>query len=155
MHEMIEKIEGFEKKLLDEAISLSENGDAGAVATVGAIVDMVKDLAEAKKNCFKACYYKSVVDAMDEQSGREDRDGYNPRRYSTGRYAPAGKGHISGYMPPLMDETHRMGYVEGAHNTMTSSVHTEPLMQDIRRMIADAPESERQHLKREVDKMFS
>ena len=31
---------------------------------IGELVDMVKDLAEAEKNCHKATYYETVVDAM-------------------------------------------------------------------------------------------
>lgn len=42
------------------------NGDLANVDTqeLGAVVDMVKDLAEAKKDCLKACYYKTVIEAM-------------------------------------------------------------------------------------------
>lgn len=35
---------------------------------MGQVIDMIKDLAEAEKACWEACYYKSVVDAMDEES---------------------------------------------------------------------------------------
>lgn len=75
------------------------------VCETGQVVDMIKDLAEAEKCCWEACYYKSVSEAMeehDEEYDENDRSGYNNRRYSSGRYAPAGRGHISGY--PMRDK---------------------------------------------------
>lgn len=102
---------------------------------VGQVVDMIKDLAQAEKDCMEACYYKSVVGAMDDYGFENEgeieeygRMGYDTRRYSSGRYAPKGAGHYSpvhgrrGYtMPPaghipsyMMDNSapheHRMGY---------------------------------------------
>lgn len=35
---------------------------------VGQIVDMIKDLSEAEEKCWKACYYKSVVENMNQSS---------------------------------------------------------------------------------------
>lgn len=66
----------------------------------GEVIDMIKDLAEAEEKCMKACYYKKVIEAMDDWDGEmpeefemifdEDdhgRRGYNPNRSSrTGRY---------------------------------------------------------------------
>lgn len=89
---------------------------------LGEVVDMIKDLAEAEKCCYEACYYKSVIKAMEEyeEDDEEGRMGYNSRRYASGRYAPAGHGHLSGYTAPhhmgnwpymdSMDENMRMGY---------------------------------------------
>lgn len=108
---------------------------------MGEVVDMIKDLAEAEEKCWKACYYKSIVCAM-KKSEEEDemmmklamsgeggddmmdyrrgmRRGYDNWRYSSGRFAPTGRGHRSGYMPmdddmdPWMDEAQRMGYDGG------------------------------------------
>lgn len=88
---------------------------------VGQVVDMIKDLAEAEEKCWKACYYKKLIEEMDEEEeyegDEEYRMGYNSRRYASGRYAPKGRGHISGYRPypdyegPWRDEMtdeHRM-----------------------------------------------
>lgn len=104
------------------------------VETTGKIVDMIKDLAQAEKDCMEACYYKTVVGAMDDygfeneiEIEAEGRMGYDTRRYSNGRYAPKGAGHYSpvhgrsGYtpmpthMPPYMmnnsnPHEYRMGY---------------------------------------------
>lgn len=81
---------------------------------MGAVVDMIKDLAEAKEKLWKACYYKEIVEAMDEYEEDEEekefiehilrkmehgeqltdheRMGYDRWRYSSGRYAPKGRG---------------------------------------------------------------
>lgn len=40
-------------------------------------VDMVKDLAEAEKNCWEAEYYRSVAEAMEGQSGYGPQMGYD------------------------------------------------------------------------------
>lgn len=75
------------------------------VKEAGEVVDMIKDLCEAEKCIMEACYYKSVVNAMEEGS-EEPRygevAGYNHNRYSSGRYAPSGHGHMSGYTPEHM-----------------------------------------------------
>lgn len=44
---------------------------------MGEVVDMIKDIYEAEKDCAKAKYYKSVVKAMDGR-GRSERLGYIP-----------------------------------------------------------------------------
>lgn len=110
------------------------------ICRIGQIVDMIKDLAQAEKDCKEGCYYEAVVDAMYDygfegefEIEAEGRMGYDTRRYSSGRYAPKGKGHYSpvhGYtpnmpthIPPYMmdnstpDHMNRMGYpMDGGHN---------------------------------------
>lgn len=65
----------------------------------GQVVDMIKDLAEAEEKCVKACYYASIIKAMEEAEEHDDRMGYNSRRYASGRYAPKGRGMRMGYVP--------------------------------------------------------
>lgn len=91
---------------------------------LGELVDMVKDMAETKRNCWEACYYQTVTEAMEEYDD-EDSMGYNPNRYASGRYAPSGRGsRMRGFMPSpngKMMDTKRgaedwypgMDYVEG------------------------------------------
>lgn len=91
---------------------------------VGEVVDMIKDLCDAEKNLYKACYYKTVTEAMKKAEtdneewakmiamagmvsclGQNDdtgRMGYDNWRYASGRFAPTGKGHYAGYMPQEM-----------------------------------------------------
>lgn len=81
------------------------------------ITDMIKDLAEAEEKAWKACYYQLICQAMMEAEHDSERMGYDHWRYSSGRFAPKGHGHMSGYnFPPMpghhMDPAmiHRMGY---------------------------------------------
>lgn len=70
---------------------------------MGQVVDMIKDLAEAEKECWEACYYKSIVHGMHEEEEEMRRSGgrmgYDNWRYSSGRFAPTGRGHRSGFTP--------------------------------------------------------
>ena len=50
------------------------------VAILGEYVDMIKDLAEAEKSCQEACYYESVVEAMQDSEMYGNRMGYSPQR---------------------------------------------------------------------------
>lgn len=102
--ENIKKICEMEERLVDfmkeEIDSREWCKSSESVELAGKVVDMIKDLADAKKNCHKAKYYETVTEAMDEYTDdlEDDRMGYNSRRYSSGRYAPSGKGH-PGYHP--------------------------------------------------------
>ena len=71
----------------------------------GEVVDMIKDLAEAEKACMEACYYETIIKAMekaDEEGEDDGRMGYNSRHYASGRFAPKGRGTRMGYMPETM-----------------------------------------------------
>lgn len=54
---------------------------------LGELVDMVKDMAETKRNCWEACYYETVTRAMEE--GSEEDEGM-----------PRGMEHMYKIMPP-------------------------------------------------------
>lgn len=124
MHKKLEDLTEIKHKLTEYIkTEVDREGiccDPAAVSIMGEFVDMIKDLAEAEEKCWKACYYKEIVCAMDEERSEEggDRMGYDTRRYSSGRYAPKGRGHYSpvhGYtpMPHMMEEPDydgRMGY---------------------------------------------
>lgn len=103
--ETMMKISSIEEQLLSmleiESMKGLENVDA---EEMGKVVDMVKDLGEAK-------YYCSIVLAMEEEQG--EAMGYNNRRYASGRFAPKGRGGM-GYEPmhePM--EMYGMGYSGG------------------------------------------
>lgn len=80
---------------------------------MGEVVDMIKDLASAEKSCMEAAYYELVCEAMQG----DDAAGYDRWRYSSGRFAPKGRGSVRGYLPPYMDgdtlEAKPMGYDNG------------------------------------------
>lgn len=74
-------------------------------------VDMMNCMTVAKcAVCIDKDY--RIVEAMDDAE-KAERMGYNTRRYASGRYAPAGRGHVSGYFDPYMeDDAYTMGYIE-------------------------------------------
>ncbi len=67
--EIKEKLESWVKETMDQG---PQHIDAGEL---GEVIDMIKDMAEAKKYMAEACYYKSVTDAMEEYAGPS---GYSP-----------------------------------------------------------------------------
>lgn len=100
------KIDDIKKKLVEcSDAELSKGVEHVDAKELGYVVDMIKDLAQTKASCWEAKYYEAVVTAMEE--GSEDRYGYNNRRYSSGRYAPKGSGHM-GYSPTIS----QMPYVD-------------------------------------------
>ncbi len=97
----------------------------------GALVDMVKDMAETKRNCWEACYYEAVTKAMEESDEYEGSMGYNMNRYASGRYAPSGTGdmtagytprfHIPGMRPgEIYENPHFMGYSGNSNNNQAN-----------------------------------
>lgn len=102
------------------------------LSQMGAVSDMIKDMAEAKEKCMKAYYYETVVKTMNdaEHGARYDdegRMGYDHWRYADGRFAPKGHGHNTrgGYNPmtpyedgmilPYYMDMHDKNYVMGYH----------------------------------------
>lgn len=123
--------------LKDQFLTVAESEMAKGAECVnthemGEVVDMIKDLCEAEEKLYKACYYKSIVEAMDEEEekqelmmkmgmGGEGRMGYDNWRYDSGRFAPKGHGHRSGYRPgEEVDETWMMaeGFGDNPWETM-------------------------------------
>lgn len=81
---------------------------------LGAVVDMVKDMEVAKAECYKACYYKLVAEAMKESDEKEDWEdtyeelmGYNSHRNAKGQYSTA-SGRTKGYTPDFRMDPHGM-----------------------------------------------
>lgn len=135
IHEMMEEMTAYGECEVKKAI---EN-ECYDVNVIGGIVDMIKDLADAEKNARIAkamqkseeeeeaeekYILKEFMDKLGEDDGRRFYDRW---RYKSGRFAPKGRGHRSGYTPYLYmmddiyeDEEHwpemtnyRMGYSDG------------------------------------------
>lgn len=72
---MIDKICKMKDKLCEYAHQQMQQGlDRVDTREMGAVVDMIKDLAEAEKSCVEADYYESVVEAMEDGGGRYGYD---------------------------------------------------------------------------------
>lgn len=132
--EMCKKLEEAVKHELSKGI---ENVDA---KELGEVVDMIKDLYEAKEKIVKACYYKGVLEAMEEHDfededeiEEEGRRGYRgqPRSQSgrfmsrgDGRRSNRGRGSRRGYDDMMMyddmdyDEMERMRDMDRPYGRM-------------------------------------
>lgn len=132
IHEMLEKMTEW---CLSE---LNKGKECVNTCEMGEAIDMVKDLAEAEKAVWEKCYYKSIVEAMEDAEEERkrygmDRAGYDRWRYGSGRFAPTGHGHETSmamatgragyddpkrmspwYIEPWAEYEGRMGYTEPA-----------------------------------------
>lgn len=125
IHEMLEKL---------TEVALSEINSKGACNVdtheMGAVIDMIKDLAEAEKAVWEKCYYKEVVEAMEEADEfeeivyKEGRAGYDRWRNSHGRFAPRGRGHETS----MAMATGRHGFIPDP--TRWPEYHDDPRMWD-------------------------
>jgi len=116
IHDMLEDV--------SEAASTELSKGAGQVNTkeFGEVVDMIKDLTEAEKNKAEACYYKSIVEAMENSEYGEDYDWEGRMGYSRGSGRSGNRGGRREYNQPMMyDDRYdemmdgRMGYSNGAY----------------------------------------
>lgn len=113
MHDLIEAKEKLApvKELKEQLLNCVKNEisckglDQVDTSEAGEVVDMIKDLAKAEKDCMEALYYEKVTEAMlsyETTRYGEENMGYNPNRNSrTGEYMSGSHGTRGG----------RMGYV--------------------------------------------
>ena len=104
----LEDLNAIKHKLIDWVKKETDEGfkSPEEFAILGEAVDMIKDLAAAEESCMEASYYEVVMEAM---GGEDERAGYDRWRYSSGRFAPKGRGSY-GYVPPYMTNGDTMGY---------------------------------------------
>lgn len=109
--EHLEKLECLQSKALEKMNSISLECKGGP-EDFYYWADIVKDIGDAMEKEARACYYKKVVEAMVEAKEEEElllkmgvtkEDmaasrfmGYDNWRYSSGRFAPKGRGHYTG-----------------------------------------------------------
>lgn len=106
---MCEKLMDSVNHELDKGV---ENVDA---KELGEVIDMIKDLYEAKKEMYEACYYKQIMEAMEEYDFENEeeimddgRRGYRGQpRDSRGRYMRRGYDEMMGYMPEMYRDMDR------------------------------------------------
>lgn len=87
------------------------NIETAETKEVGEVIDMIKDLSEAVKNEYEACYYKTVIEAMEEgkHTGSEDMYGYTPMT-ARGNYSMRANGRM-GYKPMVDQEPYVDRYI--------------------------------------------
>lgn len=80
------------EKLTDKLMShLNDGIDQADTEEVGAVIDMIKDMCDAKEKCVKSMYYTQILEAMKDSEYGEDYDEDGPKFYrgrsaTTGRY---------------------------------------------------------------------
>ncbi|MBO7695462.1 MAG: hypothetical protein J6T10_22785 [Methanobrevibacter sp.] len=97
IHDMLENV--------SEAASteLSKGSKEVNTKEFGEVVDMIKDLSEAEKNKMEACYYKTLIEAMEDYSEDDyeeydyDRMGYPRGGGRGGNRRGGGRGGRRGY----------------------------------------------------------
>lgn len=114
---------------LTDIISYELNKDIEKINTkeLSEAIDMIKDLYEAKKEMYEACYYKQIMEAMEESEYGEDYDEYGPmesemrrgyrgqpRSKTSGRFMSRGDGRRS---------NGRRGYESPTPYTMTPEMY--------------------------------
>lgn len=102
---MVEKIKANKDRVLDfmEREIAKYGPDRMDVKEMSELADIIKDLAEAEKNCWEAQYYREVTEAMEkgsESSGYGGRMGYNMGYDSMGGRRGYGSGSM-GYHDPM------------------------------------------------------
>ena len=91
-------------------------------------IDMIKDLYEAKKEMYEACYYKQIMEAMEEHDFEDEeeimdegRRGYRGQpRSQSGRFMSRGDGRRSN-----RGRGGRRGYEEPMYYSMTPEMYRE------------------------------
>lgn len=158
------KLEDAKDRLIDAfngSISKGiENIDA---EEAGEVTDMIKDLAEAEKECWEACYYKSIVEAMDESKSNE-KMGYDSWRYANGEFAPKGRG-TRGYTPVYMNgdnfyddlSDHMIGYTDGGSNgarsTKSRMGYSEDPIDELSKLWQEADSDTKHRMKAALEEM--
>lgn len=49
-----------------QKVELAKGVDSADTEESGKVIDMIKDLAQAQKYCWEACYYKTLIEAMED-----------------------------------------------------------------------------------------
>ena len=142
---MTQKIYEIKDKLLDEIKKDVDSGNVN-IGELGLMADVIKDLAEAEHHCWEACYYKSVVEAM-EQGGSERLGYYGPDGSGVGSNAPQRSGY-GGMMGYRGSGTRSGGSMGGRGGCSDQSV------QNIKQMMETADPMRKEQLKQDLQKLM-
>lgn len=114
----------------------------------GEVTDMIKDLAEAEKECWEAAYYESIVKAMKDDG---EKMGYDDWRYASGRFAPKGKGTYDGYTPDYPTVYSNMGYTDDTR--MNNRGYTGDPMDELAKLWQEADMDTKRRMKSALEEM--
>ncbi len=126
---------------LEEVVKHQFDGGIEQIDTkeMGEVIDMWKDLCEAKEKIVKSCYYTYILKAMEKEENEDEdykkimekmrmsgdteeddmeRRYYDNYRYANGRFAPKGSGTYRG-------RGSRRGYAEPPYYHMTPEMYRE------------------------------
>lgn len=168
-HRIIDCLTRMEERMVDALKSQMDCGlEALDASEAGEVADIIKDLAEAKKHCLEAKYYKTVTEAMENEPSEKvdnilDVVGYAPRTApNTSSFRERVRMGYSPSMMPIAEDYGRYGKAYNEyqtakrHYTMTNSAmdktqmdahateHLNYTITSIREMWADAdPEMKR------------
>ena len=79
LEEEVKPIKKMCERLMDTVNHELEKGIENVdTKELGEAIDMIKDLYEAKKEMYEACYYKQIMEAMEESEYGEDYDENGP-----------------------------------------------------------------------------
>ena len=116
---MVDKIYEMKNKIIEQVDKdMRERPDR----VDGEMIDAIKDLSEAEKNCWEAEYYRAVTEAMEGGSGYQDgssrggstggssgwQNQYGSGRNSGGRRGYDGTSHMMGYQEAMDTMRHYM-----------------------------------------------
>lgn len=71
-HDLDQRICNLEGILIEQAYEHLQEPETVDTHEMGEVMDMIKDIAEIERNHYEACYYKSVVEAMENRSTDTD-----------------------------------------------------------------------------------
>lgn len=172
--EKLKELNDIKHTLIDAVkMELANGVEMANTEELGAVVDMIKDIASAEESCMEACYYEVVTEAMTD----DGKSGYDRWRYSSGRFAPKGSGTY-GYLPPVADPDIMMaepmgydrsrsngnntrtngsyGYTHkmGMHNGKSSKEEVEAAVETMGEIWADADSDLRKKMKTHVQDLL-
>ena len=141
MHKLHEMLEQIEERMCEE---LNQGIDCVDTDEFGKVADIYKDLMHAKKLYLEACYYKHVIEAMEEMDPEDERAkdylDFAMKRYykgqprdSMGRFKKRGRmGYEEPYyhMTPEMMREHDPEYYRDMDRMEGRMYYTEPMMKE-------------------------
>lgn len=148
------RVEKMKDQLIDIAVQqLAKGTDKVNTQEMGLVVDMIKDLCCAERECAETEYYEAVTEAM----GEPGRYGY-----PGGRGGRTGRRGYEGMMPEDPDD--RMGYANQYGRNWPANPsnrrrnrrrgYSDDSMDNLRSMMDEADPERRRQLMRDIEDMM-